>query len=369
MPLLLLPFIICPIIVLINFIYYLKNNVYYNSLPVIRFIEIWNILAAPVFYLIVFDLREINNCCTDSAVFSPEHRTGIYILIALSIAAYFYSTFRKKLAAPIPELLVNVFLIVGLILNVIICIHIKESIAWTFGNIPIILLFIIALNRNKQLLYQSLLTGMKPAGNSISKIAIQVLKADIWVRFPVMALLALPVLLLLSLVLFLFGQTPDTMIRAFTDTYKHGLSQLDYMCDNVQCGGHFLCSVAANGHKGLVQPSRYGERNGNKIICNRQLLIANAFEEWMEVHIPALHRLIRGQYNKVGNFIHRYYFIFNNKLVADIIYLLTKPLEWLFLLFLYTFDRQPENRISQQYLTRSDRMQLKQYASRSNDSE
>ena len=35
--------------------------------------------------------------------------------------------------------------------------------------------------------------------------------------------------------------------------------------------------------------------------------------------------------------------------LADIIYFLMKPLEWLFLLVLYLFDTNPENRIAVQY--------------------
>jgi hypothetical protein len=119
-------------------------------------------------------------------------------------------------------------------------------------------------------------------------------------------LLFFPVLLSLSLFLMLFGQKPDSFIRAFTDTYKHGFSQLDHLCDNVECGGHFLCSVAANGHKKLVSPKRYGIRGGGKIICNRQLLIANAFEDLIQEKTPKIHHQIRTHYNKVGDQIHRY---------------------------------------------------------------
>ena len=35
---------------------------------------------------------------------------------------------------------------------------------------------------------------------------------------------------------------------------------------------------------------------------------------------------------------------------ADIIYILMKPLEWLFLIVLYSCDTRPENRISMQYI-------------------
>ena len=156
----------------------------------------------------------------------------------------------------------------------------------------------------------------------------------------------------------LFGQKPDSIIKAFTETYRHGFSQWSYKCDNVQCGRHYLCSVAAKGHPQIVKPQRLGIRNGHQIICNRQLLISNAFEELVQERMPFIHTCIRQQYNKVGYFIHRYYYLFNNKFLSDIIYIFMKPLEYFFLLVLYTFDRKPENRIEQQYLNKNDRQQI-----------
>ena len=95
-------------------------------------------------------------------------------------------------------------------------------------------------------------------------------------------------------------------------------------------------------------------------MCNRQLLIANAFEELIEDNFPKLHKYIRRNYNKVGNVIHRYYLVFNIKIIADMVYIMMKPLEWFFLLVLYTFDRNPENRIAKQYLSPIDRDDINQ---------
>jgi hypothetical protein len=36
-----------------------------------------------------------------------------------------------------------------------------------------------------------------------------------------------------------------------------------------------------------------------------------------------------------------------------------KPLEWTFLLILYSFDRKPENRIARQYLSGEDKAYLR----------
>ena len=194
--------------------------------------------------------------------------------------------------------------------------------------------------------------------NTFEKFAWKILNLQpVW-KYPLIFICCLPVIILLTALLLIFGQKPDAMIRVFTDTYYHGLSQWDYKCENVSCGGHYLCSVAANGHNNIVRPQRLGIRNGAYIICNRQLLISNAFEELIQERLPFIHKITRKQYNKIGSFVHRYYHFFNNKLVSDAIYFLMKPLEWFFLITLYTFDKNPENRIAIQYLSKHDRQAL-----------
>lgn len=196
----------------------------------------------------------------------------------------------------------------------------------------------------------------------VEKICWKLLLLNPFIKNPIFILLYLPLLFVVTGILLIFGQKPDSLIRAFTDTYHHGFSQLDSQCDNVDCGGHYLCSVAANGHKKFVKPIRLGERCGGKIICNRQLLVSNAFEELLQEKLPFFHKPIRKAYNNVGDVVHKYYGIFNNKYVADTVYVLMKPLEWLFVIVLYTFDMKPENRIAKQYLSNADRVQLKNMA-------
>jgi hypothetical protein len=359
-----IPVVLFAIIVTVNFFSHLFNDRIYSRPEIFIITELWTILLAPGFFLHSFDIGKGNDCCSDSAVFAPFNKTGIYLVICLCIAAYFYSSIREKLSTPIVELLLNAALIVGVFLNIFIAIHIHTQefggLFWLLGNVPIIMLFIIIMKENMDLLKSAVEEGLVVPQNALSAISLNILQSNAWIRFPLLALFALPLLLILSLVLFLFGQKPDTLIRAFTDTYKHGFSQLDYMCDNIQCGGHFLCSVAAKGHRTIVQPERYGERNGHKIICNRQLLIANAFEDLLQERFPLVHKGIRREYNKVGTLVHRYYHVFNNKFVADFVYVVMKPFEWFFLLVLYTFDTRPENRIAKQYLSITDRIKIQQ---------
>ena len=344
------------LIILIDFLGFLFTGHQILNKVLLRMTEVAALIILPLVY---GEFGKENDCCDlDSAVFSPEHQLTILIIILLCLAAYFYSSYRIKIATPVIEMVVNSLLFIGIVLNIFIAIHTKEPWLAIGGNMPIIILAILVLVKNQRafITYSQDLEFFPT--NEFEKFAWKVLNLKPILKFPVILIICLPILLILTGLLLLLGQKPDSIVRAFTDTYKHGFSQWDYKCDNVQCGGHYLCSVAANGHRKIVKPQRRGIRMGHNIICNRQLLISNAFEDLIQDKLPFLHKPIRRQYNKVGNFIHRYYYIFNNKFLSDFIYILMKPLEWFFLLTLYTFDRKPENRIAKQYLSNTDRQQI-----------
>ena len=165
-----------------------------------------------------------------------------------------------------------------------------------------------------------------------------------WALFAL--LLTLPLLCVIMIVLLLFGQRPDSVIRAFTETSDWTLST-KVSPPPVVYDSHYLCTVAMQGHKALVRPQRMGIRRGNKIMVNRQLCVANAFEQLLEEHTPRFHRALRNFYDTYGYPVSRH---IRTPLSADIIYLIMKPLEWLFVIVLYLFDEKPEDRIARQYL-------------------
>lgn len=164
--------------------------------------------------------------------------------------------------------------------------------------------------------------------------------------WPVLALVGmLPLLGIFTVILVLFCQQPDNLIRAWTQTADWNLSQ-QTPPPNVMFDEHYLCTVAAGGHKKVVKPLRTGKRHGHQVLVNRQLCIANAFEQLLEEHIPRFHRAVRGLYDKTGYPIAKH---IRSPYLADGIYFFMKPLEWIFLLVLYLCDPEPENRIAVQY--------------------
>ncbi|AYA99942.1 DUF6688 domain-containing protein [Lachnoanaerobaculum umeaense] len=165
--------------------------------------------------------------------------------------------------------------------------------------------------------------------------------------WPIYALvLMLPLLGIIIAILLLFGQAPDSVIKAWTETADWRLS-LKEAPQNIYYDEHYLCTVAAGGHKKIVKPIRKGVRHGHEVIVNRQLCVANAFEQILEEKTPHFHKLVRGVYDRYGFPVAR---LIKSKWIADIIYIMMKPLEWIFLMVIYMCDVHPENRIATQYM-------------------
>lgn len=185
----------------------------------------------------------------------------------------------------------------------------------------------------------------KYSNQILNRISSIIYNAENW---PILSLvMAIPVLTIMICILILFGQRPDEMIRAFFETSDWNLSKFEHQQVPVLHTGHYLCTVSLKGHKKIVKPTRVGIRYGNKIIVNRQLCIANAFEDLIKERTPRFHHLIRDIYDKYGYPLSKH---INKPWQADLIYIIMKPLEWIFLVTLYLFDVKPENRIAVQYI-------------------
>lgn len=175
--------------------------------------------------------------------------------------------------------------------------------------------------------------------------------------WPVAAFILMwPLLGILLGILVLFGQQPDDIIKAWTETSDWNLSQR-VAPQNVFFDEHYLCTVAAGGHKKIVKPIRLGERHGHEVIVNRQLCVANAFEQILEEKTPRFHGRVRHFYDTYGFPIAK---MIHSPLIADIIYFIMKPLEWIFLLVLYLTDTNPENRIAMQYMPYNETIKIRQ---------
>jgi hypothetical protein len=219
-------FFCCPILVLIHFIYGLFTNKEPLNTAVLRSAEIFTVIVFPWLFLATSDDGYKNDCCNDNVFFSPSHRLTIYVLIILSVAAYFYSVFRKKLAPPLLEVIANCFLIVGILLNIAVGMQENDLSSFALFNLPIVLLFLLRLVKNQRLAVEHLKNPERICTNRFEEIAWKFLGLKVFIQIPLLALVCVPLLFIIVSILLLVGQKPDALVRAFTDTYRHGLSQL-----------------------------------------------------------------------------------------------------------------------------------------------
>ena len=303
---------------------------------------------------------------------SGEHMLSILALIAVGLISYAYLKSKKDTAPPLAAVLSMTGVYLGIMVNLLVIVQLFGGAAADvpFGNAfpgDILLMMLVPFNyillsvhlllrvvkgqsrrvQSERAEQQGAGTGEEPGPyktpflNDCSRILGE---SEHWALYAL--LLTLPLLCIIASALLLFGQRPDSVIRAFTETSDWALSAR-VSPPEVLIDSHYLCTVAMQGHRELVKPQRLGLRRGSKIMVNRQLCVANAFEQLLEERTPRFHRAVRKFYDTCGYPISRH---IRTPLTADIIYLIMKPLEWLFVAALYLFDAKPEDRIARQYL-------------------
>lgn len=257
---------------------------------------------------------------------------------------------------PLTQVLSFSFLIIGTIISLFVILQVSEHNTESidmYDKTDHILFFIIApvvsLFVSISLIIQTVTNTMIVANqktysnqylNKLNQFFSQKSNLPLWG-----IIMIIPLLLVITIILILFGQDSNSLIKVFTETTTWRFSQqmhppiLDHK-------GHYLCTVAASGNPAIVKPLRLGKRNGNTIIVNRQLLIANAFEEMIQDFSPKLHLFIRRNYDHYG---YNLSLKINTNLRSNFTYLIMKPLEWMFLFCLYLFCEKPEERIGRQY--------------------
>ena len=283
------------------------------------------------------------------AILETNFHTPIYSgsapsLIVLSLVGFGgYLLLTWKPLDKLPPILI-VFSIAGMyllaVLSVVWCVQIMVTFDPFLILLPFNLVVITARTVRDKLMEWN---ALHPLPSPLSPLNRLLSHAAAW---PLLGFLLMwPLLGVLICLLALFGQSPDAMIKAFTETSDWVLSQRISPQD-LPYDGHYLCTVAAGGHPRMVKPLRKGIRHGHTVIVNRQLCVANAFEQVLEERTPRFHRAVRKFYDRHGLPIAK---LIRSKYAADVVYLLMKPLEWVFLAVLYCVDANPENRIAVQY--------------------
>ena len=281
--------------------------------------------------------------------FASKHASVLYLLFVLAIVSMLAIWLKGRKLPPLLLVLALVFMSIGLPVSAAVLVQVSGN-REGYGGEPLFMflpIFYIIISfllfgkiamedvaeaphrnfKNKQLQYLNNLmanTKMQP----------------VWVL-----ILLVPVFLIITAILALFGQDTHAITKVFTDTTTWHLSQQSHP-PALDHRGHYLCTVAACGNPAVVKPLRLGQRHGRIIIVNRQLQVANAFEQLVQEFSPSLHRIIRRLYDQYG-------YPLSQKITtpakSNTVYWLMKPLEYFFVIVLYCACVKPEDKIQKQY--------------------
>ncbi len=290
---------------------------------------------------------------------SYEHSLTFIVFALIAIAGYLILRKKKGRLSPIKSLMCISAIYIGMVLGILFIIQLSRNFLSKETMVPFDVIYLTLFPLNYILCSVRLLrqvinihlknqeeNGVAYENRFLNFCQTILTGSKNW--YLAAFVMLIPLLGVLLIILVLFGQSPDSIIKVFTETSDWTLSQ-KVSPPPIEYHGHYLCTVALNGHKKLVKPTRMGMRYGAKIVVNRQLCIANAFEQLIQEKTPRIHKFIRYIYDKYGYPVSKH---LTTSWRADFVYILMKPFEWFFLLILYFVDVKPENRIAMQYTSK-----------------
>lgn len=281
--------------------------------------------------------------------FASKHLPTLIVFFVLAVFGLIKLWYKGRLLPPLLFSLFVIFIIIGIPISIAVIFQTgsnteQSNEAFLFALLPIIYLVGTFLVFHKIVNGEVNSASTKIYRNKYLNLLNQKLantkKQPLWIF-----LMLIPVFTIVVTVLMLFGQDANSVTKVFTETTTWTFSQKTHP-PFLDHKGHYLCTVAACGTPEMVKPLRLGKRHGHEIIVNRQLLIANAFEELIQENVPYLHKVIRNFYDKYGYPLSRK--ITTTK-ASNLVYVLMKPLEYCFLMVLYMCIIKPEEKINKQY--------------------
>ncbi|TDG35598.1 hypothetical protein EZJ43_13335 [Pedobacter changchengzhani] len=280
---------------------------------------------------------------------ATKHLTTLAVFLALSVWSIFALWLKAERLSPILFVLAILFLIYGFVISIGLLIQFgsnteQHGADYVMSLLPFCYLLIsfslfVKISAKAQIIAKDRVYKNR-ALNYLNGILAKSNHLSLW-----MIALFIPVFIVIISILMLFGQDFNSITKVLTETTTWTFSQQTHP-PFLEHKGHYLCTVAVCGDPKVVKPLRLGKRHGHEIIVNRQLLIANAFEELIQESTPRLHKIIRNAYDKYGYPLSKK---ITSAKSSNLVYRLMKPLEYLFLVVLYLFVVKPEEKINKQY--------------------
>jgi hypothetical protein len=295
--------------------------------------------------------------CDDYSPISIKHYPTFIVYEIFFLFALLKIWLKNGRVAPLAKILYLIFIAIGVYLSFLIVIQVinkkeLEESSYIF-HFELFIYPFLSIIIGTSLFYKAIKSQIEFSkdlhykNRFLNKINLLIQKSP--KHFYCFFILFFPVVVIITCIVILFGQDVNSFHKIFTETTTWNLSTKLHP-PLIDHQGHNLCTVAAKGSPKIVKPLRLGQRHGNLIIVNRQLLISNAFENLIERRYPKLHKYIRTNYDKYGYPLSRKV---NTEKRSNVTYMMMKPLEYFFLLIIYLFAEKPESLINKQYSLKS----------------
>lgn len=280
--------------------------------------------------------------------FSSEHSLTLITFFALAIFGIIKLWLKGRSAPPLQFVLSLIFVIIGIIISVAVLFQISSNTqfydSWLFFFLPVTYAVTAVILIFKCIGEEATLATNKHYSNKFLNYLNKKMAHAGYQPFYIMVFL-IPVFVIIAAILVLFGQEVNSITKVFTETTTWNFSTKTHP-PFLDHRGHYLCTVAVCGNPKIVKPLRLGKRHGNELVVNRQLLVANAFEELISDHAPEIHAVIRRLYDRFGYPLSKK---INTPQKSNLVYRLMKPLEYFFIFCLYLCIEKPEEKIAKQY--------------------
>lgn len=280
--------------------------------------------------------------------FSSEHLLTLFTFFVLALIGLIKLWIKGRTLPPLLYVLYLIFVFIGIPISFSVWLQITSNTelydGWLFGFLPIVYIITAVAVVATSVAQAADSASDKVYSNKYLQYLNQKMANAAHQPYYVLILMV-PVFALIAAILMLFGQDANSITKVFTETTTWNFSTKTHP-PFIDHTGHYLCTVAVCGDPAVVKPIRLGKRHGHEIIVNRQLLIANAFEELIAEASPSLHRIIRGFYDQYGYPLSKK---INSPRGSNLVYRLMKPLEYFFLICLYLCSEKPEEKIAKQY--------------------
>ncbi len=320
--------------------------------------ETYPIQVNEILFLVVVMSLGYGSLCmikTEFELLDWDYISSLWLYAGISILFYFISRRYKYHSGPLLLVIIPSALGTGIILFVVEFIHLFPMallggvfFPFTFFALPIFALAYAVILLSVELYCVLQLNKSRFKERENKGLMYRFLHNLYFGRYAVLAqVLTFPLFITLVQCLFmLLGQEPDDIIKTFTESHDglfgHGRCQ-----DCVSYGNsEYICTIAAFGSPKLVRPIHIGHRHGQLIKVTRQLKVCNAFEEMLIERAPKTQKVLRKFYDDLQIPIEKWSKV---KTIANVLYILIKPMEWTFLFTLYLLEKEPEKRIAKQY--------------------